>query len=275
MLLARPWMSLASAAWILCVTMALAPPSAFAQSSAEPVQVMVVGLFHLSNPGHDLHNMKVDDVLAPKRQAELAGITDALARFKPDKVAVEWPRDIVQERYPKYLAGTLPPSRNEVVQLGFRLAKTAHATGVYGIDADGDFPYEPVKAYADAHGLSDLLDAEGAKIDRQMAAEQQLLAEQGLSAALRRLNEPALIEQGNTFYRTALRMGSGNEQPGAELLAAWYRRNFLICANLLQLAKPGDRIVIFYGSGHAFLLRQCVSETPGFQLVEPNDYLPR
>ena len=58
-------------------------------------------------------------------------------------------------------------------------------------------------------------------------------------------------------------------------LTAWYRRNFLICANLLQLSRPGDRIVVFYGAGHAFLLRQCVQETPGFKLVEPNDYLPR
>lgn len=259
----------------LAGAMSLAADMARADVQPAPVQVMVVGLFHLSNPGHDLHNMKVDDVLAPKRQAELAAITDALARFKPDKVAVEWPRETVDERYPKYLAGSLPPSRNEVVQLGFRLAKTAHATGVYGIDADGDFPYEPVKTYADAHGLSSQLDAEGAKVDRQMAEQQRLLAEQGLSAALRRVNEPALIDEGNAFYRNVLRIGSGNEQPGAELLAAWYRRNFLICANLLQLTKPGDHIVVFYGSGHAFLLRQCVRETPGFQLVEPNDYLPR
>ena len=259
----------------LAGAMSLAADMARADVQPAPVQVMVVGLFHLSNPGHDLHNMKVDDVLAPKRQAELAAITDALARFKPDKVAVEWPRETVDDRYPKYLAGSLPPSRNEVVQLGFRLAKTAHASGVYGIDADGDFPYEPVKTYADAHGLSSQLDAEGAKVDRQMAEQQRLLAEQGLSAALRRVNEPALIDESNAFYRNVLRIGSGNEQPGAELLAAWYRRNFLICANLLQLAKPGDHIVVFYGSGHAFLLRQCVRETPGFQLVEPNDYLPR
>ena len=43
----------------------------------------------------------------------------------------------------------------------------------------------------------------------------------------------------------------------------------------LQLAKPGDRIVVFYGSGHAFFLRQCVTEMPGFKLVEANDYLPK
>ena len=63
--------------------------------------------------------------------------------------------------------------------------------------------------------------------------------------------------------------------PGADLLTAWYKRNAYICANIVQLAKPGDRVVVFYGSGHAFLLRQCVSGIPGFKLVEANDYLPK
>jgi hypothetical protein len=30
-----------------------------------------------------------------------------------------------------------------------------------------------------------------------------------------------------------------------------------------------------YGSGHAYLLRQCVREMPGFKLIEANDYLPK
>ena len=72
-----------------------------------------------------------------------------------------------------------------------------------------------------------------------------------------------------------VRIGRGGDQPGADLDAAWKRTNLLICANLLQVARPGDRIVVFFGAGHAFLLRQCVSETHGLRLVEPNDYLPR
>jgi hypothetical protein len=239
-----------------------------------PVSVMVVGVFHMANPGHDLHNLKVDDVLSPRRQAEIAAATNALARFKPTKVAAEWDADTVIERWPKYLGGTLPPSRNEVVQLGFRLAKTAHAA-VFGIDADGDFPFEPVKAYADAHGLAPLLDAQGAAVDRSLADEGDVLENKGVAATLRWENEPGRIETGNAFYRTMLLIGAGKDQPGVDLLTAWYRRNFQICANLLQLAKPGDRIVVFFGAGHALLLRQCVSETPGFILVEPNAYLPR
>jgi hypothetical protein len=30
-----------------------------------------------------------------------------------------------------------------------------------------------------------------------------------------------------------------------------------------------------FGSGHAFLLRQCVTEMPGWKLVEPAAFLPR
>jgi hypothetical protein len=92
---------------------------------------------------------------------------------------------------------------------------------------------------------------------------------------LRLLNDPAMIRGGNAFYRTMLTIGGGSEQPGAELLTQWYRRNFLICANLVQRAKPGDHVVVFFGSGHSFLLRQCVSEMPGYKLVEANDYLPK
>src|SRR5947209_14642058 len=89
-----------------------------------PVKVMIVGLFHMSNPGHDRHNVKADDVLTPARQTQIQAVTDALAAFKPTRIGVEWPAATVNERYPKYLDGSLPPSRNEVVQLGFRLAKT-------------------------------------------------------------------------------------------------------------------------------------------------------
>ncbi|MGZ8364420.1 MAG: hypothetical protein ACXW3D_10455, partial [Caulobacteraceae bacterium] len=105
--------------------------------AAEPVRVMVVGTMHFSNPGADMHNVKVDDVLAPKRQAEIERVTAALLKFKPTIVATEWPEKIVAERYPKYADGTLAQSRNEMVQLGFRLGKAAGAR-VEGADADGD-----------------------------------------------------------------------------------------------------------------------------------------
>lgn len=268
------WLIAARAA-ACAVVVLFAPLASHAESEAAPVDVMIVGVFHMSNPGQDIHNLKVDDVLAPRRQTEIAATTKALARFKPNRIAVEWPKAIVEERYPQYLAGTLPASRNEVVQLGFRLAKDAGATAIHGIDVDGDFPYEALKTYADANGFTRLLDEQSAIYERQSAEQGRLLASKGVAAALRFLNAPKRLADDNFFYRTALRIGASDTQPGVDLLTAWYRRNFLICANLLQLSQPGDRIVVFYGAGHSFLLRQCVTETPGLRLVEANDYLPK
>jgi hypothetical protein len=251
----------------------LALGTAAAAAEPAPVQVIVLGTFHMANPGHDLHNQKVDDVLAPERQAQIAAVVEALARFAPTRVAVEWPAEIVAERYPKYLAGTLPASRNEVVQLGFHLGKLAHAP-VEGIDVDGDFPYGPVEEWAKAHGRKGELAELGARIESVVAAQAKALAEGGVAGELRLLNDPATIARDHEFYRAMLRYGAGSEQPGVALVSAWYRRNFELCARLAQLAKPGDRIVVMYGAGHLHLLRQCVEEMPGWKLVEASKLLP-
>ena len=64
---------------VLAVVVSLA---AAAAQAAEPVKVMILGTFHMSNPGRDIHNAKIEDVLAPKHQADLgqvgAGRVEAL-----------------------------------------------------------------------------------------------------------------------------------------------------------------------------------------------------
>jgi hypothetical protein len=254
----------------------LPPGRGVAAESQTPVhaEIMIVGVVHLSNPHHDLHNNSFDDVLSAKRQGEIDAVNQALARFNPTLVAAEWSRESVEDRYAKYVAGSLPPSRNEVVQLGFRLAKQTGARMI-GIDADGEFPYEPVEKYAAAHGQSALTESADALIVRDVQQTQTLIDTNSIGAVLRFLNDPAHIKDSNGSYRLLLQVGEGEDQPGANLLAAWYQRNFVICARLLQAIKSGDRVTVFYGAGHSFLLRQCIQETPGLKVIEANDYLPR
>jgi len=243
--------------------------------NAQPaVTVMVIGTFHWSNPNKDVHDVHVDDVLAPKRQREIAAIAESLSRFHPTVVAVEWPADRVTERYDSYVKGTLKPSHNEVVQLGFRLAKMNNVS-VHGIDADGDFPFEAVQIYARAHDQDQILKHADDGIVGEVKREQDILDAESISAALRWINDPSREDAGNAFYRELMKVGGGGDQPGADLFAAWTKRNAIICASLLQLAKPGDRIIAIFGYGHETMLRQCVRETPGFHLVEANDHLPR
>ena len=104
--------------------------------------------------------MQADDVLSPKRQEEIAELAEVLKRFKPTKIAVEadYGSDVVPKRYGEYLAGTRPLSRNEIEQIGFRIAKELDQKTVYPVDADGDFPLQRVTDYAKATAQSANLD---------------------------------------------------------------------------------------------------------------------
>jgi len=249
--------------------------------NALATEVMILGTYHMSNPGKDIHNLKADDVLVEKRQHELADVAAGLAKFKPTKVVVEQSVEngapVKLPRYHDYLDGKMADSRNEVAQVGYRLAKQMKLADVWGIDVDGDFPFEAVQKFAeDGHPqLAKQLGELGAEVERMLKGLEDTLKSGTVSQGLRYLNDPKRIVEGNAFYSTLLLYGAGNEQPGAALLTAWEGRNNQICARLMQLAQPDDRIVVLYGSGHSFLLRRCVQDMPGFKLVEANDYLPK
>lgn len=250
-----------------------------AQATADqPVEVMILGTYHFANPGLDMHNAEIDDVLSPQRQKEVAAVVDALARFKPTRVAVEAHADESPSRslpaYAEYLAGTHSQNRNEIHQIGFRLASQMKHEHVYGIDADGEFPFEPLQLYAAANGRAEELQHAVDEIGVRTQRFEERARTASVGELLREMNEPAHIREDHAWYMRTLSYGTGKAQPGAQLVASWTARNIQICARLVQLAKPGDRIVVVYGAGHSHLLRQCVQDMPGWKLVEPNEYLP-
>jgi hypothetical protein len=242
-----------------------------------PIQVMILGVYHFDNPGRDVHNAKVDDVTTPRRQTELAEVATRLGAFKPTRIALEAQIDTPDLIYAKYRAfkpADLTKNRDERVQLGFRIAQRAGLAEVHGIDADGDFPYDKVQAFAAKTAAGK---ARFAAIDQQvgdMVRELDALQKtQSVGALLARFNDPAQIRTMHAFYNALLVFGDTASQPGAELNAAWYLRNARIFARLTQIARPGDRVIVVFGAGHAYWLRHFVETTPGFQLVEPDRYL--
>ena len=259
-------------AFALVFALAALYDSAFAAESAR-TQVLLVGTYHFSNPGKDLNNVKAVDILAADRQREIGKVVAALARFAPTQVAVEWPADVVKERYASFRDGQLPESRNEVVQLGFRLARERGLATVHGLDVDGDFPFDAVAAWAREHGRAAEIDAMLAGSAKEVEHISALQERTSIGGVLRELNSRESIERNHAFYPPMLTMGAGEDQPGVKLLSAWYTRNLAICARLLQEIKPGDRVVVFYGQGHIHLLQQCLREQVGVQLVDALSYL--
>lgn len=144
----------------LAVAGSLRGPAPSAQDVPKRPEVLVLGVYHMANPGHDIFNLQADDVLAPKRQQEIAELAAVLAKFKPTKIGIESEdQGKLDERYAKYLSGEYVLTANENDQIGLRLAKELGHPRIYAVDADGEFPFPRVDKYAKATGQSAKLKA--------------------------------------------------------------------------------------------------------------------
>lgn len=249
-----------------------APKGAPGASKAE---VLVLGVYHMSNPGRDIFNMKADDVLSPKRQAEIAQVIEALKRFRPTKIAVE--ADVGDDRIPKlyaeYLAGKHELSRNEVEQLGFRLAKDLGHKTVFPVDVEGDFPYQRVLDYAKATGRTKEHELLKAEVGQMVKEQGEFLASHTVLETLLYMNSDEREARDVGYYYGEAHYGEPGDWAGADLLAAWFQRNMRIFSNIVQIAdSPEDRVLVIYGAGHLGWLRHDFASDPAFRLRKLEEF---
>lgn len=199
-----------------------------AEKSASPTraEVLVLGVYHMSNPGHDIFNMQADDVLAPKRQQEIAQLIEVLKRFHPTKIAIEagiWSQRAGRE-YSDYVAGKYTLSRNEIDQIGYRLAKELGHKNVYPVDVDGEFPFQRIVNYAKASGRSKELDALLGEIGGMVKAQNAYLASHTVLETLlyMKLRQQSRRGRGLLLPGGALRRARrlGRRRPGLRLVPA-------------------------------------------------------
>jgi Family of unknown function (DUF5694) len=240
--------------------------------------LLIVGAPHFDNPGRDVINSKVDDVLSPEQQASLAKVVDALAAFRPDYVAVEWTRsnqDKLNARYRDYREGRYTLSRDERDQLGLRLAAKLNLPQVTAVDWNEEPPGEENHydwlTYGEANGQAALISAirdpnrSGASIPQ---------GTQRMATWLLKLNGPDALAAMHRDYFDIAMVGDAKDQPGANWVGTWYARNLRIFNNLVNLTdRPEKRILVIYGRGHAYLLRQFARESGAFRLMDLDQVL--
>jgi len=240
-------------------------------------QIMVLGTYHMANPGHDMYNMKADDVRSPKRQQELAQLADALAKYEPTKIAIEADPDSkkVPAAFQDYLADKHELSQNEIEQVGFRLAKRMGHKQVYPVDVDGDFPFQRVANYAKAKDRSAELEKILASTGQLVAQEDAYLKSHTVLEMMLFINSPDSIAAGNSFYTQMTTFGEPGDYAGPDLLAAWYTRNIRIQGNILKLiTSPSDHILVVYGAGHLSWLQENVKMDSHLCLRTLADFVP-
>ena len=265
------WFSLILSAVIVSGQQRAIVPTVAQQSPAETsarAEVLVLGVYHMANPGRDIFNTQADDVLTPKRQAEIAQLIEVLKKFRPTKIAIESnPGGPRAGQYSEFLAGKHTLSRNEIEQLGFRLAKELGHKSIYPVDADGDFPYPRVEKFAKATGRSLELEAINRDFAARVKAQNEYLASHTILETLLYLNADDRIAQEIALYFRTGRLNENGDWAGADLLADWFRRNVRIFGNIVQIAdSPNDRVLVIYGAGHLGWLQYNFSRDPNFRL---------
>lgn len=230
----------------------------WAECQAGQVEVMILGTFHFAQ-SDDI------DVLEPPRQAELAAILDRLEAWAPRRVAVEYAhsrQSTLDSLYGAFLEADRDAgaSANEIVQIGFRLARRLGHERVHAADVPMNLWHDSIQVFDD--GWPDSRSGLRAKWPQRFLELEASWTDSTLAAILRGENRDA-VPGNSEMYGGFLPLVEDEVYAGALKLRPWYDRNLRIVQNLFRIADPaGERVLLVIGSGHLRVLKQIMEMTP-------------
>lgn len=264
----------------LCTTLLSYPSAAQAadpnQTTTAPAKVMLLGVFHFANPGLDAVKHPTIDVMTPASQAYLEQLTAQLLRFKPTKVLLEYDpanEEKMNQRYRDYLAGNYALERNEIYQLGFRVAKQAGLASVQSFDERNTPWRSELWDYMPKHDPA-MMAAVEALIAKLSADGERAHTTLNLRELMQLHNSPDYDRANKDFYLLINPVGAEQKLfHGADSAASWWHRNFRMYANIQLHAKPGERILVIGGQGHTAILRDLLDIDTRIDAEDPRPYL--
>lgn len=246
-------------------------------SASDKCKIVLLGTFHMNNPGLDMHNYESDNVLATKRQTEIQEVVDRLKQFNPTKIMVEALADqheALNKDYLTYVNEEYSLTANEIHQLAFRTAAELGHRHIYPVDWNewiGGISLGDVYDYAKLH-MPELFNELNSK--HQDNEQDKSTQSPTIREILLALNRSESVRIDHEAYMTIARVGDGVNNIGIDWLCNyWYRRNMIIYANIARLSSPAERVLVIYGAGHLHLLSEFIKESNLFTLESVEQYL--
>lgn len=246
-------------------------------------KIMTLGVYHFAY--HNLDKVKTAEkdmisVLDEPYQSQIAAIAKSIEEFRPTIIAIE--RDPsaqhkVDSLYALYKLGKLPPQKDEIYQLAYRIGKNMGLPKIYCVNDWGHHYGNLSEMFKDSLRLQKF----GNFIDSLDKAEgKELLSKKvtNIIEELAELNDPNNIKESLSSYLTGafLYEESPGDFTGVDFeTGRWFNRNLRIVRNIKRIPHtPQDRILVIFGAGHMNLLNPLLDVSREFELISPLPYLP-
>lgn len=247
----------------------------------EKAKILLLGTYHFDNGGDHFIDFESGDITTDKKQHEINEVIQKLIEFKPNKIAVEARREKEKDLNVVYSGfckngsvkcNDIIGHRNEIVQIAFRMANKLNHSKIYPLDVRVGLS-EDVFEYAEKKCPS-IYEKFINRANEYGLYENEFMQNHTVGEILKDLNNPTRIDiEHSDLYLYLNQVGAGETYYGVNTLTEWYKRNLYIFANLQDIAKPGDKILVLYGAGHCKILRSFIKDYSEFELIDPLDYL--
>lgn len=220
--------------------------------------IALLGTFHFAGSS-DVMSLKADDLSTVKRQDEIKILNNALARFKPTKIILEYPYDNngIDSLYQLYLNGNHTLDINERQQIGFRLAAKMKHKKVYPADYILDLHFDTLITYLEKNDQMGQFQNMMSDMKSQvMDVWQKSYKDLALKDFFVFINSDKFDALNRNVYLEYInKMGADGNYVGSSVVAKWWERNFKIMHNIDSIIEPGDRVLVLFGQGHTAILK--------------------
>jgi hypothetical protein len=241
------------------------------------IPVLNVGTFHLAYTS-DAHSVDFN-ANNEKNLKDLKDIARNLAKFKPTIVIIETlpeMNEFIQSEYIFYIKNPKIKFKtpSEIELLAYEVGRLSNAKRIYGIDHQLEYNYSinsEIKNSVDTLWFNQFY--------RNPQQFYSVKLENNRKSSVLEL----LIKHNNPNFLDFLilsnaemlaHVGTENGYEGADEATKFYQRNIRMYTNLNRInITKNDRVFILLGASHTAYLKDFMSKSPKFQMVNTFEYL--
>ena len=234
------------------------------------MEILLVGTIHLGYTP-DINTLSKDDT-DTYSDIHFEQLTNDITKFQADQIFVEYPFDSQQHLDMIYHSENINEDfkGNEIYQIGFRLAKKLGHDTIYAADWNEKLESLDLALVVEGKSKDSYKEIMG-RIPIVINKLSSIIQERDIIKLYKFINSDEYISNDHKVYVDLMQL---EDEIAFEWVSKyWYYRNLRIVQNIKKAIKhETKRIVILYGAGHTYLIKQLLEDDPSIKVITYGDW---